>query len=93
MATISITVASFTASKTISGADALRLLAAYRTLYGQVPSGPADPVTHIVPMRDMTDQECFDKFAAGMLAGIVDNVKKAEQQVQVITPIVPITLT
>lgn len=92
MATISITVGAFTASKTVSTNDLNRLLAAYRTIYGQV---PVDPSASPVVMRDMTNQETFDKFSSGLLQGMVDAVKRAEQQVasqSAITAVTSITL-
>jgi len=81
MAIIGIQIGSFTASKTVSAGDLTRVLNAYKTIYGQVPSGPPDPVTNITPMRDMTDQETFNKFSSGLLQGMINAVKQTEQQV------------
>lgn len=79
----------YTAQKTLAGADLVRLLKAYRTLYGQVSDGTP------TGMRDMTDQETFNKFSAGLLQGVIDNVLNAEKQAAqaAITPVVPISLT
>lgn len=73
MATLSLTFGSFTASKTISAGDLTRLLDAYKKNYGQIPDGAGG-------MRDMTNQELFDTFAAGFFSGIVNAVKSVESE-------------
>ncbi len=91
MATLTITVGSFTKSKTISNADLSRYLTAYMGIYGQVPVTPATvPPT----FRDMTQQETFDKFADGLYQGMIDAVKNQEKTMaaksaaDAITPII-----
>lgn len=71
--------ASLSVTKTLSQADLDRFSAAYKLIYGQVPAGPADPVTGIVPMRDMTNTEVFNAWCAGIYQGTVNNIKSQEQ--------------
>ncbi len=76
MASMVITVGSFTKSKTISNGDLSRFLTAYMGIYGQVPvTPPTEPPT----FRDMTQQETFDKFANGLYQGMMDAVKNQEK--------------
>ena len=93
MATVSITVGPFTISKTVSAGDLTRLVAAYKVIYGQV---PVDPGAIPIVLRDMTDQETFNKFAGGILQGMVNAVKGAEQQVAsqaAVTAVTSISMT
>ncbi len=57
---------------TLADAQLAKVLAPYKISYGQVPSGPADPVTGVVPMRDMTDDEVTIKIFDGLLQGLLD---------------------
>lgn len=68
-------------TKTISGPHLVRFLSAYRGLLGQIPAGPANPDTGVVPMRDMTDEETILTWADGLLAGSKANVLRYEQTV------------
>lgn len=77
MATLTMTIGSFTASKTIAANDLTRLLNAYKTVYGQV---PVDPTATSIVMKDLTNQEVFDKFSQGFFQSIVNQIKSAEQQ-------------
>lgn len=83
MATITIQIIAgaqnFTHTKTVSATHLVRMLAAYRTILGQIPAGSADPVTGIVPMRDMTDAETAAAWATGLFNGTKANVLRAEQ--------------
>ncbi len=85
-----------TRNRTVSGAHLVRMLTAYKGLLGQVPSGPADPETGIVPMRDMTDEECILAWADGLMAGTKANVLRWERDQAAVTAsnaITEITLT
>lgn len=98
MATMTFTVvagATFTKTFTVTAAQAARLLAEYGKLYGQVPSGPPDPQTGIVPMRDRTTAEIADALFVGLMNGILANVRNSEQAtasktaVDAVAPITP----
>lgn len=64
---------------TVSNANFARLLAWAKTSYGQVPSGPADPVTGIVPMRDRTNAEAISAWLTGFWQGTRDNIVNTEK--------------
>lgn len=68
-----------TKSLAITNANFARLLAWAKTSYGQVPSGPADPVTGIVPMRDRTNAEAIDAWLTGFWQGTRDNIANTEK--------------
>jgi hypothetical protein len=72
MASITLTIGTFTTTKTIPPADLTRLLTAMKTHYGQV-------VENGVP-RDRTNQELFDLWAAGTLQALRDIAKRVEQE-------------
>lgn len=67
-----------TASFPITTANLGRVAAMLKVRYGQVPSGPADPVTGIVPMRDRTNAEAYQASFAGYMQGLKDAVKADE---------------
>lgn len=72
MATISIAATGVTTrSKTISTNDTQRLLNAFRKVYGQVSDGAGG-------MRDMTDQEIFNRFADGVFESFITTTYNAE---------------
>ena len=62
-------------TKTVSGPDLVRFLAAYKTLLGQVVNSQGPPITY----RDMTDDETVLAWADGLIAGTKANVKRVEQ--------------
>lgn len=68
-----------TISFPVSNANFARLLAWAKTAYGQVPSGPADPVTGIVPMRDRTNAEAISAWLIGFWQGTRDNIANTER--------------
>lgn len=68
-----------TISHPVSNANFARLLAWAKTSYGQVPSGPADPVTGIVPMRDRTNAEAITAWLTGFWQGTRDNIANHER--------------
>lgn len=67
-----------TASFAITTANLGRVAAMLKVRYGQVPSGPADPVTGIVPMRDRTNTEAIQASIGGYVQGLKDAVKQDE---------------
>ncbi len=62
-------------TKTVSGPDLVRFLAAYKTLLGKVVDSQGPPITY----RDMTDDECVLAWADGLLAGTKANVLRVEK--------------
>lgn len=77
-------------SKTISGPNLTRFLAAYKTLLGQVPSGNVD-ANGAPTLRDMTDQETALAWADGIIAGTIANVKRVEQEAAASTAAAAVT--
>ena len=78
----------------VSTAHLLRLVAVMKARYGQVPSGPADPVTGIVPMRDRTNVEVVTAWLNGFIQGTIDAVwadEKAAASDTATATITPIT--
>jgi hypothetical protein len=81
---------------TINDTAMSAVLAAYKSAYGQIPSGPPDSQTGIVPMRDMTDDEVTDKLFDGLIQGLADQanadvkIKAAKTATDAITPIAPV---
>lgn len=57
----------------------LRIVAVMKSRYGQVPSGPADPVTGIIPMRDRTNAEALLAWIGGFMQGTIDAVAGDEK--------------
>lgn len=68
-----------TMSFPVTNANFVRLLAWAKTSYGQVPSGPADPITGIVPMRDRTNAEAISAWLTGFWQGTRDNIANSER--------------
>lgn len=68
-----------TMSFPVTNANFARLLTWAKTSYGQVPSGPADPVTGIVPMRDRTNAEAISAWLTGFWQGTRDNIANTEK--------------
>lgn len=57
-------------SVTIPDGQMSRVQAACRAHFGQVPSGPPDPVTGVVPMRDMTNAEIVERIRQDVISTI-----------------------
>lgn len=58
---------------TINDNGVNRIVAAYKAVAPQVPSGPPNPETGIVPMRVMTDPEVVDWLFDGLMLGVLNN--------------------
>lgn len=58
---------------TMPDAAVARIITAYKAVSPQVPSGPADPVTGIIPSRVMTDAEVVDAMFDGLMTGVINN--------------------
>lgn len=67
MATITISVATQSKSKTVSPSDIQRALNALRTFYGQINNGSG-------VLRDRTDAEVFDLWSNEVLKTLTDRV-------------------
>lgn len=68
-----------TKTYTITTAHILRIANVMKSRYGQVPSGPADPVTGVVPMRDRTNAEALLAWIGGFMQGTIDAVAGDEK--------------
>lgn len=71
MATITITVASQSKSKTVSAQDVQRILSSLKTFYGQVNNGSG-------VLRDRTDAEVFDLWSSDAIKTLADRVVLVE---------------
>lgn len=76
--TISVQPGNLTKTFIVPDAHVARLLAVMKARYGQIASGPADPVTGIVPMRDRTNPEVFLAWVTGFMQGTIDAVTSDE---------------
>lgn len=56
-----------------------RIVNVMKSRYGQVASGPADPMTGIVPMRDRTNAEALLAWIGGFMQGTIDAVAGDEK--------------
>lgn len=97
MATITITVdtgaGTVSRVKTIAGPALTRLIAAFRSSFGQVPTGaPVDPVTGILPMRDRTDPEVLQAWADHLME-YSRNVTLSQERNTALAGVVPIVVT
>lgn len=63
----------------ITTAHILRIANVMKSRYGQVPSGPPDPVTGIIPMRDRTNTEALLAWIGGFMQGTIDAVAGDEK--------------
>lgn len=87
MATLTLSIASQTKSKTISAGDITRVLAALKKQFGQI---TVSGVT-----RDMTDAEVFDAWSDNVIQALKTSVVSVETAAAqaALTPIVPPTTT